>query len=145
MTSQTILLTIWVVISILILGYSILNAVSLLSLETRVQKIDKNDGNTPLKIVVKNWDIVLASTVILLLIMSLFIDDIRGWYYNHIFSTTFLFLLVVVLCVVGILLKRIVFAQKYWKCDGASCVRDTSGGTEYTTSDCKGECTPSPR
>ena len=29
---------------------------------------------------------------------------------------------------------------KYYKCDGANCIVDTSGGTEYTTDTCNNEC-----
>lgn len=147
MTSQSVLLTIWVLISILILAYSVLNAVSLLSLEARVNAIDKNDGNTPLKILVNNWDIVIVSTLGVFMLLSLFIEGVREWYYNHVGTTAFLFITMVLLSAGIIVLKRIILAKKYWKCndDNTACVRDTSGGTDYTTDDCDGDCgTPAP-
>jgi len=107
METQLLLLLIWVVLGVLIFILGVLNAVSIMTLETRLNQLDSQGGKTVWSIIISNWDIFVAGLLVSIFGLSFIFSNTRAWY-NDNKSITFLIAFFVLGISMGVIaVKRI--------------------------------------
>ena len=117
--TNTILLSIWVVIGILVLIVGIINALSLTTISNAI-KNDSTDFKTTWNIISENWDIVVAVLIMLFMFSTIAFQTVRLWYKSNLLWAVLIFLTAAIISSILIVVKRLVLDKKKSSTPGTS-------------------------
>ena len=117
--TNTILLSIWVVIGILVLIVGIINALSLTTISNAI-KNDSADFKTTWDIISENWDIVVAVLIMLFMFSTIAFQTVTLWYKSNLLWAVLIFLTAAIISSILIVVKRLVLDKKKSNTPGTS-------------------------